>query len=51
MGNGCRIFSGKCQCGYGCKSEYRYPNLETCNSVLNGIFFSIFHDLFFVRLF
>ena len=36
MGNGCRIYNGKCSCGYGCKAEYRYANLEECNLALSG---------------
>ncbi|KAL7291163.1 multiple epidermal growth factor-like domains protein 6 [Trichogramma pretiosum] len=36
MGNGCRITSGQCACGYGCKSEYRYATLEECKLALNG---------------
>lgn len=32
--SGCRIDNGACQCGYGCKSEYRYPDRATCTTAL-----------------
>ncbi|OXU23063.1 hypothetical protein TSAR_005788 [Trichomalopsis sarcophagae] len=36
MGNGCRIFNGQCSCGYGCKSEFRYPNMDECRLAIAG---------------
>ncbi|XP_011499123.1 PREDICTED: neurogenic locus notch homolog protein 3-like [Ceratosolen solmsi marchali] len=36
MGNGCRISSGQCSCGYGCKAEFRYPNMEECKLAITG---------------
>lgn len=32
--SGCRIDNGACSCGYGCKSEYRYPDRATCTTAL-----------------
>ncbi|XP_058792780.1 protein cueball-like [Phymastichus coffea] len=36
MGHGCRINKAQCSCGYGCKAEYRYKDMEECNHALTG---------------
>ncbi|XP_033223035.1 protein crumbs-like [Belonocnema kinseyi] len=36
MDSGCRIFNAQCNCGFGCKSEYRYINMEDCKLALRG---------------
>lgn len=32
--HGCRIDNGACSCSFGCKSEFRYANLNECNNAL-----------------
>lgn len=34
---GCRIDNGACQCGYGCKSDYRYTSRPDCMDALKVI--------------
>uniref|UniRef100_A0A1B6DGW2 EGF-like domain-containing protein n=1 Tax=Clastoptera arizonana TaxID=38151 RepID=A0A1B6DGW2_9HEMI len=34
--HGCRIQQGRCFCGYGCYSEYRYSSKEECRKALKG---------------
>lgn len=36
MHNACRIIKNQCNCGYGCKSEYRYLTKEDCKIALRG---------------
>ncbi|XP_015595696.1 multiple epidermal growth factor-like domains protein 10 [Cephus cinctus] len=43
MRSGCRINSGQCNCGYGCKSEYRYETVEECRLALRGVRHDICH--------
>ncbi|KAJ8687740.1 hypothetical protein QAD02_023534 [Eretmocerus hayati] len=36
MATGCRINAGTCSCGWGCKQEFRYPDMEKCKLALAG---------------
>ncbi|XP_051175543.1 uncharacterized protein LOC127290792 [Leptopilina boulardi] len=36
MHNACRIINNQCNCGFGCKSEYRYLTQEQCKIALKG---------------
>lgn len=31
---GCRIDNRACSCAFGCKSEFRYPNMQECLDAL-----------------
>lgn len=33
-GHGCRIDNGACSCAFGCKSEFRYANMQECTDAL-----------------
>merc|ERR1711911_451239 len=40
---GCRIQEGRCLCGTGCDTDYRYSNRKECEAALRGtynVFFS-----------
>ena len=50
---GCRIQEGRCLCGTGCDTDYRYSNRKECEAALRGAYtvsISFFRPLIIANL-